>query len=110
MKNFSTIIRSIVTEKASTNQSKGRYTFIVRRDATKIDIKHAIKAIFGAEVESVRVMISPKKIRLLRGRYEWAKRPVLKKAIVKLKNNVTIDPNKVSPAKAKTEKTKAKKK
>ena len=80
---------------------------MVKRDATKIDIKNAIKAIFGAEVESVKVMIAPKKIRVLKGRYEWTKRPVIKKAIVKLKNNVTIDPNKVSPAKAKTEKAKA---
>lgn len=101
MKNFSTIIQSIVTEKASLGQSKGRYTFMVKRDATKIDIKNAIKAIFNAEVKSVKVIIAPKKIRLLRGRYQWAKRPVIKKAIVKLKNNVTIDPNKVSPAKAK---------
>ena len=113
MKNFTTIIQSIVTEKASMNQSKGRYTFMVKRDATKIDIKNAIRSIFGAEVDSVRVMVSPKKIRILKGRYEWAKRPVFKKAIVKLKNNLTIDPNKVSPAKDKkdkAEKAKTKKK
>lgn len=112
MKTFDTIIRSKVTEKGSMQQAIGQYTFEVNRNATKIDIKNAVKALYGAEVDKVRIMISPKKTRLVgRGRL-WTKRPLTKKAIVTLKGKKTIDPNKIeSKSKPKTKakaKTKAK--
>ena len=105
MKTFDTIIQSIVTEKASNMQSRGQYTFVIRRDATKVDVKQAIKAIYGADVDKVRIALSPKKTRLLgRGRL-WTKRPVFKKAIVALKGGKSIDPNKLGESKeAKKEK------
>lgn len=95
MKNYSTIIQSIQTEKSSAQQGHQQYTFLVRKDATKIDIKNAVKAIYGVDVKDVKTMISPKKIRILKNKYEWAKRPVFKKAIVTLKDKKTIDPNKI---------------
>lgn len=90
-----TIIKSVVTEKSSKAQETKKYTFLVKKAATKIDIKKAIKTIYGADVAEVKIMIAPRKIRILKGRYPWIKRPVMKKAIIKLKGSQTIDPNKI---------------
>lgn len=95
MKTNSIIIQSIITEKSSGQQANGQYTFHVKKDSSKIDIKNAVKAIYGVEVENVKTSIMPKKTRILKGKYEWAKRPVYKKAIVTLKGKKTIDPNKI---------------
>jgi large subunit ribosomal protein L23 len=95
MKEFSTIIRPVMTEKSSSAQIKGQYTFLVQRSATKIDIKHAVKKLYGVDVATVRTMVTPKKTRVLKGRHVWAKRAVMKKAIVTLKDKKTIDPNKL---------------
>ncbi len=104
MKNYSTIIQSIITEKSSAQQALGQYTFLVRRDATKIDVKMAVKAIYGVDAAKVRTIITPKKVRLVgRGR-EMTKRPLFKKAIVRLKGKQTIDPNKIKEIKPKKKK------
>lgn len=95
MKVYSTIIKSVVTEKSSRAQEAGKYTFIVGLTATKIDVKAAIKAIFGVEVDTVRTIVSPKKKRIVKGKYELIKRPNFKKALVTLKGKKTIDPNKI---------------
>lgn len=90
-----TIIQSYQTEKSSSQQGNKQYSFVVRKDSTKVDIKRDIKELYGVDVKEVKTMVMPKKTRLLRGRYEWAKRPVFKKAIVTLKGDKTIDPNKI---------------
>jgi large subunit ribosomal protein L23 len=101
MKNNSPIIECMVTEKSSEAQSHGKYSFRVTRDATKIDIKNAVKKLYGMDVATVNIMISPKKTRLLKGKYEWAKRPCFKKAVVTLKGKKTMDPNKLKEPKEK---------
>ncbi|MBI4232736.1 50S ribosomal protein L23, partial [Candidatus Peregrinibacteria bacterium] len=73
MKDYTTIIQSVVTEKSSNNQAKGQYTFLVAKTATKIDVKHAVKALYGADVDTVRTLIGPSKTRYLKGKYEWVK-------------------------------------
>lgn len=98
---FSTIIRPVVTEKSSVLQSKGIYTFIISKDATKVDVKKTIKTIYDAEVSEVKIIITPRKTRLIKGRYEFVKRPNYKKAIVSLKKGQTIDPSKLKFAKEK---------
>ncbi len=84
-----------MTEKSSTAQAEGRYTFIIKRSATKIDVKHAVKAIYGVEVKDVKIIVVPKKTRLMGKGKLWNKRPVYKKAIVTLKDKKTIDPSKL---------------
>lgn len=95
MKNFSPIIRAITTEKSSLEQTIGKYTFLVDKDATKIDIKRAIKQMYDVDAKTVRTSIVPKKIRVLKGKFDWAKRPSYKKATVTLKGKKTIDPSKL---------------
>jgi len=84
----------VVTEKSSQAQEKNKYTFLVSREATKTEVKKAIKAIFGVDVDTVRTIVTPKKKRLVKG-HEIVKRPNYKKALVTLKNGKTIDPNKI---------------
>lgn len=101
MNTLHSLVKAIVTEKSSRLQEKGQYSFEVRRSTTKIEIKKAIKEIYGAEVESVKIMIAPKKTKLVGGRREFIKRSVTKKAIVTLKGKKTIDLFKIKEAKTK---------
>lgn len=101
MDNYSTIIRSLITEKSSAQQANGQYMFQINPKATKVDVKNAIKTLYGADVDKVRIMITPSKKRLVaRGRH-WTKRPVIKKALVTMKGKKTIDPNKIKESKSK---------
>lgn len=95
MKTYSPIIETLITEKSSAAQSRGKYSFIVTKDATKIDIKKAVKKLYGVEVQDVNILIAPRKTRILKNKYIWAKRPSIKKAIVTLKDKKTLDPNKI---------------
>ncbi len=88
------IIRPIVTEKGSVQQSGGQYAFVVAKTATKVDIKNAVRELYGVEVKEVKTMLQPGKSRMVRRGKEWVKRPVMKKALVTLKDKKTIDPNK----------------
>ncbi|MBI2634275.1 50S ribosomal protein L23 [Candidatus Peregrinibacteria bacterium] len=101
MKTFSPIIRSYITEKSSNEQSRGRYSFLVDKNATKIDIKNAVHASYGVDADTVRTMVIPRKFRTLKGKHQWAKRPSFKKAVVTLKGKTTIDPNKIKESKPK---------
>lgn len=76
------IQRPIVTEKTNAQMAEGRYTFQVDPKANKIEIKHAVEAIFGVKVAAVNTMRVPGKPKRM-GRFvghtsEW------KKAIVTL--------------------------
>lgn len=101
MKTFSTIIKSIITEKSSGLQAENRYTFEINKDATKIDVKNAIKEIYGVEAKEVKIIVLPSKKRLVGKGRLWTKRPVIKKAIISLKDNKKIDPNKIKEHKKK---------
>jgi large subunit ribosomal protein L23 len=101
MRNISPIIKSITTEKSSLAQANKQYTFLVKPEATKIDIKKAVKEIYGADVAKIQISIMPKKIRLVgRGRV-FTKRNKIKKATVSIKGGKTIDPNKFKDSKKK---------
>lgn len=100
MKAIYTIIRPIVTEKALKQGEKMKYAFIVNKNATKIDVKIAVKEIYGHAVDTVQMLIMPIKKRSY-GRKEITKRPELKKAIVTLKGKKKIDVTKVAKEKTK---------
>jgi large subunit ribosomal protein L23 len=100
MKDYKTIIQSVVTEKSSKQQEKNQYAFVVKKDATKIDVKHAIKTIYGVDVDEVRTMRTPAKTRLIKRGQLWTKRPSYKKAIVTIKGGKTLDPNNFKKSKS----------
>jgi len=79
-----------VTEKTSlAMQNHNQYTFRVKRQATKTDIKQAVELMFDVKVEGVQVVNEPGKTRRfgrIQGRtQDW------KKAYVSLAEGQTID-------------------
>lgn len=79
------IKKAITTEKSFQNQDKGFWTFLVARDANKLEIKQEIEKLFGVEVENVNTRIQRAKIRQLRGSRVHTKRNLSKIAQVSLK-------------------------
>ena len=50
------VIRPIVSEKSYEQYDENVYTFVVAPDANKIEIKHAIEAIFNVKVKNVNTL------------------------------------------------------
>lgn len=76
------ILKPIVTEKSMDDMSENKYTFKVKKDANKIQIKNAVETIFGVKVEKVFTMNMNGKMKRM-GRFA-GRRADWKKAIVKL--------------------------
>ena len=55
------IIKPVLTEKGYDGIASKTYTFIVRKDANKTQIKLAIESVFGVKVADVNTMIMKKK-------------------------------------------------
>jgi len=81
--------RPVVTEKGYAAAGLNKYTFKVRRDANKIQIRRAIEEMFEVHVTKVNTMnVRGKKRRL--GRFKEGRTPSWKKAIVTLREGETI--------------------
>lgn len=78
----------LATEKSTVAREEGKYAFRVDRRANKYQIKRAIEDLFRVEVDSVRTMIVPGKMKRY-GRFE-GKTPTWKKAVIQLKGDQTI--------------------
>ena len=76
------ILKPVVTEESMLGTALKKYTFIVAKDANKIEIAKAVEELFGVEVESVNTMNVRGHLRRY-GRFEGYK-PSYKKAIVTL--------------------------
>ncbi len=86
------IIRPLITEKGTMlRMVHNQYLFEVAPDATKIDIKHALKALYNVDAVKVRTMwVKPKPKRVgLQRRAGYTRK--WKKAIVTLPPNQTIE-------------------
>lgn len=59
------IIGPVVTEKAERLKAMRVYIMEVRHEATKIDLKNALRKYYDAEVESIRVLRTRPKTRLI---------------------------------------------
>ena len=84
------IIRPIVTEKTMLYMDEeNKVTFEVKKGANKTQIKQAVEAIFGVNVEAVNVVnVKPKTKRV--GRYV-GKTKAVRKAYVKIKAGQEIN-------------------
>jgi large subunit ribosomal protein L23 len=77
------VLRPLVTEKATTLKDEhNQVSFQVATDANKIEIRHAVEAIFKVKVTGVRTQVVFGKEKRM-GRYV-GRRPSWKKAIVTL--------------------------
>lgn len=84
------IIKPVVTEASAELQENERtYTFIVARDANKLEIRNAVESLFDVRVEAVRTANYQGKWRRV-GR-SLGRRPAYKKAVVKLADGDAID-------------------
>jgi large subunit ribosomal protein L23 len=77
-----------LTEKSINLYGDRQYTFIVDRSLTKTQIKYIIEKIFNVSIIGVNTCILPTKTRRV-GKFV-GKRPLYKKAYVKLKEGDTI--------------------
>ena len=74
------IQKPLITEKSSMEVAEGKYTFMVDKTATKVEIGQAVEKLFGVKVLSVNtIRYDGKKKRL---RYALGTTPSWKKAIV----------------------------
>ncbi len=53
MKEFDVIIKPLLSEKSYADIANKKYTFIVRPDANKTEIKKAVEKVFGVKVQNV---------------------------------------------------------
>jgi len=89
-RHYQIVRRPRVTEKSLRMVERHRaYPFEVSTWATKVDIRHAVEALFDVKVQSVRTMNVPGKLRRLGRRFgrteEW------KKAVVVLREGHAIE-------------------
>ena len=88
-KAYDTIVRPVITEKATMASENGQVSFVVRNDATKPEIKAAVEMLFDVKVVTVNTLITKGKIKMFRGRK--GRRSDVKKAIVTLAEGQSIE-------------------
>jgi len=82
------LVRPVVSEKSTHAVAQGKYTFVVVKGATKVDVKNEVRALYGVEPTGVHVMnFDGKRVRF--GRRQ-GRRSDWKKAIVTLPKGKTI--------------------
>jgi large subunit ribosomal protein L23 len=85
------IVRPVVSEKSYALLDSGVYTFVVRPEANKIEIRQAVEEIFGVRVVSVNTLNRPGKRKRNRRSFTFGKRADTKRAIVTLHAGDRID-------------------
>ncbi|GAB3496105.1 50S ribosomal protein L23 [Nocardiopsis coralliicola] len=83
------IVEPVISEKSYGLQDQNQYTFIVRPDANKTQIKIAVEKIFEVKVTSVNTINRQGKRK--RTRFGYGKRPDTKRAIVTVAQGDRID-------------------
>ncbi len=94
MKNpYHVLVKPLVTEKSMRDiERRKAYTFAVRPDATKPEIRLAVERIFNVKVEVVRTMRRRGKRKARRmARFLMSRRPDWKRAVVTLQEGHRID-------------------
>lgn len=87
------LIKPIVTEKVSDLNEKGKYGFVVNKNANKVEIKKAVEKMYGVNVDSVNTMIYPgkQKTRYTKARIISGRTSQYKKAIITVAEGEVID-------------------
>ena len=90
---MSILIKPLVTEKITSLNEKGKYGFVVEKNANKVEIKKAVEKMYGVNVEHVATMRYPgkEKVRYSQTKIMKGRTNSYKKAIVKLAEGEVID-------------------
>ena len=83
------LLAPVISEKSYGLLDENKYTFLVRKDANKTQIKIAVEAVFGVKVLNVNTLNRQGK--RLRTRSGFGKRKDTKRAIVSLVEGDRID-------------------
>jgi len=86
---YDTILRPIITEKATQASENGQVTFAVPLTATKPEIKAAVEMLFNVNVTAVNTILLKGKSKMFRVRP--GRRSDMKKAMVTLAEGQNID-------------------
>jgi large subunit ribosomal protein L23 len=87
---YDVLVSPVRTEKAFAQHEGSKYTFYIRNETTKVEVKSAVEKIFGKQVESVNIIASRTKTKGARkGRI--GKKVTMKKAIVTLQKGTKFD-------------------
>ncbi len=76
------IVKPVISEKSYSDAERGKYTFVVARAATKVEIRRAVEEIWGVHVEKVNTMSRHGKS--VRRRFTKGRRSDSRRAIVTL--------------------------
>ena len=88
------IFEPIITEKATNDSElRNRYSFVVNREANRIQIKDAVEERYNVTVEKVRTQIygSERKTKYTKKGVQRTKTNIKKKAIVDIQDGDSID-------------------
>ena len=88
-RHYDTIIKPVITEKATLLSEQNKVVFQVPLTATKDDVKVAVEKLFNVKVGAVNTIVHKGKTKLFRG--QKGKRSDTKKAIVTLLDGYSID-------------------
>jgi large subunit ribosomal protein L23 len=83
------LVAPVVSEKSYGLLDQNKYTFLVRPDANKTEIKIAVEQVFDVRVTAVNTVNRQGKRK--RTRVGWGKRPDTKRAIVSVAEGQRID-------------------
>ena len=84
------LLAPVISEKSYGLLDENKYTFLVRKDANKIQIREAVERVFNVTVTGVNTLNREGK-RTRRTRTGWGRRPDTKRAIVSVKQGDRID-------------------
>ena len=88
------ILKPIITEKATNDSElRNRYTFLVKKNANKVEIKNAVQERYNVTVSKVRTHIygPERRTKYTKSGIQNSKSAVRKKAIVQLVEGDSID-------------------
>jgi len=94
MKPSEVLVRPVITEKVNLQMERsGRYTFVVGKNANKLEIKKAVESFYGVRVADVNTVVVPakNKARFTKAGLLTGRKPSYKKAVVTLAEGDTID-------------------
>ena len=85
------ILAPVVSEKSYTAIDHNVYTFVVREDASKVQIRDAVEQIFNVRVTKVNTLNRKGKRKRNRRTFTYGRRPDTKRAVVTLAAGDRID-------------------
>lgn len=86
---YSVIKKFVVTNKSTDGELQGVYTCMIDDAATKIDVKNAIRSLYGKEVDKVNILYTREKFHNTRTGVQ-KKKGIEKKAMIYMKDGNKI--------------------